>query len=137
MRHPDAGTAEFRLRVSPKNIAWTPDDQGKSDTSLVIAAVSLAQRGAVLSYKARNSGFRALTQDPAVLARSNITTSITLPVSRKTNHVRIVIRAVDTGRMGAVDISNQEIGAAPEAPTPEPIIPPLQQHPTLQRPTAN
>jgi VWFA-related protein len=137
VRHPDAGTTEFALRITPKNIPWMPDDQGTSSTVLGLAAMSLAQRGAVLAYKTRSPGFRIATQDPAILSRRDLFTSVTLPMSRKTNHIRFVVRAMDTGRMGAVDVSRQAIDAAPEAPTPEPVIPPLQKHPAVQTPATN
>jgi hypothetical protein len=43
-----------------------------------------------------------------------------------------------TGRMGSVDISADAIAAAPDTPTPAPVIPSLQARPLAspQRPTA-
>jgi hypothetical protein len=42
VRHPDTQTAQFTVRLQPRQLTWQPSDNGRSTASLVIAAASLS-----------------------------------------------------------------------------------------------
>ena len=62
------------------------------------------------------------SQDPALLAASNTLVTVTVPVPRHTESVRVVIRAQDGGEIGTAEIDRKMLSTAPKNPSPEPQL---------------
>ncbi len=131
VRHSDSGTVELTLHLSPKNLDWQSDQDGKSHTDLVLNAVSLGHRRDVLAARFQDLAFTANTQDPRRLAETSTLVHMTLRTPRKTETVRVVLETQEHGRAGSVEIPRSAIEAAQDAPTPAPrLIPqPLKSPP--------
>jgi VWFA-related protein len=119
-RHPDSRTAEFTVLLKSTNIRWQPTDDGASATDLTLAAVSLTQRRDILASKLQSVTVRSNTQDAKRLAVSSSLLTVTIRVPNQTRSVRIIVRAAEDGQIGAVEMDDKTLNAAPEAPTPEP-----------------
>lgn len=126
VRHPDARTMDCTVQLKSKNVPWLPADDGKDNSKLTFAAVSLNGNRTVLASTMRNV---TLVTNPGDLNRLPDVVSqfqFTIRIPRKTQAVRVVLESQDGGRIGAAELNRQTIDTAPEAPTPEPL---LVQHP--------
>jgi len=130
VRHPDTGTAELTIALSPRNLDWHPADDGKSSVDFLLAAASLNGERNFLASRLESFTVVANNQDAAQLATTGARWPVTIRIPRKTKSVRVVIQTVGNGRTGAVELDRKTIDAAPEAPTPEPkLIPQPKQQP--------
>ena len=71
------------------------------------------------------------SQDAARLAQSNTLLTLTVPVPRHTESVRVVIRTDDGGQVGTVELDHKILETAPEIPTPAPELLPRPRPVTL------
>jgi hypothetical protein len=127
VRHPDTRTLGFTVLMKPENSNWEATDDGKSTSNLTLAAVSLAGAGDILASKLETLTVTANTQDAARLAEMPTRLAVTLRYPRKTQTVRVVIQTAESQRIGAAELDRKTIDAAPEAPTPEPVLTPRTQ----------
>jgi hypothetical protein len=67
------------------------------------------------------------SQDAARLAQSNTLLTVTVPVPRHTQTVRVVIRTDDGGQVGTAELDQKSLQAAAESPTPDPQLLPRPQ----------
>ncbi len=122
VRHSDSGTVELTLHLSPKNLDWQSEQDGKSHAELVLNAVSLGHRRDVLAARFQDLALTANTQDPRRLAATSTLVHMTLRTPRKTETVRVVLETQEHGRAGSVEIPRSAMEAAHDAPTPEPKL---------------
>jgi len=120
VRHPDSQTAEFTVQLKSKNVIFLPTDDGRNTANLILAAASLNKDGRFLA--SRIHPLTLLTQDMRPLPDVVSSFQLTIPVSRKTRRVRVVIEDEDEGRVGTADLDRKNIDAAPAMPTPEPQL---------------
>jgi hypothetical protein len=136
-RHPDSRTVELTTLLKSTHLRWQATDDGRSAADITIAAVSLSKQRGILASRLRRLTIFSNSQDPARLSASNTLVTITVPVPRSTESVRVVILAQDGGQVGALELEHKVLASAPGSPTPEPQ---LQQRPGVtsqQRPSAN
>jgi hypothetical protein len=110
-------------------------DHGRSGANVTVAAVSLSARRDILGSKLQRLTVLSSSQDAARLAQSSTLLTVTVPVPRHTQSVRVVIRTDDDGQIGVVELDRKSLEAAPESPTPEPELlkrPQAVLMPTLQ-----
>jgi uncharacterized protein with FMN-binding domain len=121
-RHPDSNTAEITVLLKSTNLRWQAMDDGRSAANITAAAVSLSKRRDILASRLQRLTIFSNRQDPALLAESNTFVTVTVPVPRHTDRVRVLIRAQDGGRVGTVDLDHKDLKTAPENPSPEPKL---------------
>jgi VWFA-related protein len=132
VRHPDTGTAEFTVLLSPQNLDWQSASDGKSSVDLLLAAASLSGDRSFLASRLESLTVFADSQDATQLARTGTRRVMTIRVPRKTQSLRVVIQTAGNGRTGTVELDRKAIDSAPEAPTPEPkLIPQPRKQPAL------
>ena len=135
VRHPDTGTAEFTVLLSPRNLDWQPADDGKSQVDLLLAAASLNDHRDFLASKLEDLTLVANNQDATRLAKTGANWPVTIRIPRKTQSVRFVIETAGNGRTGTVELDRRAIDNAPATPTPEPkLIPQPQKRPSPPAP---
>ncbi len=134
VRHPDTGTAEFTVLLSPRNVDWHPADDGKSTVDLLLAAASLNGRRDFLASRVEDFTVVADNQNATRLARTEAHVPVTIRIPRRTQSVRVVIETSGNGRTGAVELDRKAIDNAPATPTPEPKLMPQPQKPLSIQP---
>jgi VWFA-related protein len=135
VRHPDTRSVGLTLLLKPGQSDWDATDDGKSTTSLTLAAVSLAGARNILASKEETLTVTANTQDGASLAEMPTRLPVTIRFPRKAQTVRVVIQIAESQRIGTAELDRKTIDAAPEAPTQEPmLIPRLQKQETPATP---
>lgn len=127
VRHPDTRTLDFTVLLKPDTGNWEPAEDGKSTSNLTVAAASLAEARDILASKLETVTVTANTQDAARLAEMPTRLAVTLRYPHKTRTVRVVIQTADSQRIGAAELDRKTIDAAPEAPTPQPVLVPRLQ----------
>jgi VWFA-related protein len=125
-RHPDSETVELTTLLKSTHLHWQATDDGRSAADITIAAVSLSKQRGILASRLRRLTIFSNSQDPARLSSSNTLVTITVPVPRRTESVRVIILAQDGGQTGAVELEHKVLASVPGSPTPEPQ---LQQRP--------
>jgi VWFA-related protein len=131
VRHPDAGTAEFTVVLSPRNLDWQPDGIGKSTIRFFLAGASLNGDRHFLASRLQSLTVISNSEDPSLLAGAGAHLSMTLRIPRHTESVRVVIQTEANGRTGAVELDRKTIDSAPAVPTAEPkVTPQLKRRPT-------
>jgi hypothetical protein len=125
-RHPDSETVELTTLLKSTHLRWQATDDGRSAADITIAAVSLSKQRGILASRLRRLTIFSNSQDPARLSSSNTLVTITVPVPRRTESVRVAILAQDGGQVGALELEHKVLASAPGSPTPEPQ---LQQRP--------
>jgi VWFA-related protein len=126
VRHPDARTMDCTVQLKSKNVPWLPADDGKNNSKLTFAAVSLNRNRKVLASTMRGVTLATNAGDMRHLPDVVSKFQFTIRIPRDTRAVRVVLESQDGGRIGAAELNWQTIDAAPESPTPEPF---LVQHP--------
>jgi VWFA-related protein len=130
VRHPDSQTVEFTVQLKSKNVMFLPpDDDGKSDAKLILAAASLNQDARIMTSKVEP--VTLVAHDAARLPEVASRFQLTIRIPRKTKRVRVVMEDEDGGRIGAADLDRKTIEAAPATETP---IPQLRRRPPDPRP---
>ena len=122
VRHPDTRTVELTVLLTGRNLDWQASDNGKSTANVILAAVSLNGRGALLASKVEHLIVSGPTQDPTHLAGITTHVPLTVRVPRKTESVRVVMETEEGGRIGAADLDRKTIDAAVAAATPAPQL---------------
>lgn len=136
VRHPDSSTAELTLLLKSTHLRWQATDDGGSGANVTVAAVSLSGRRDILASTLKKLTVLSNSQDAARLAQSNTLLTVTVPVPRHTESVRVVIRTDDGGQVGTVELDHKALETAPETPTPNPELltrPPRRMIPAPQR----
>jgi len=130
VRHPDTGTAEFTVLLSPQNLDWQSADDGKSSVDLLLAAASLSGDRSFLASRLESLRVFTDSQNASQLARTGARRVMTIRIPRKTRSLRVVIQTSDNGRTGTAELDRKTIDSAPVAPTPEPkLIPQPRKQP--------
>jgi hypothetical protein len=101
---------------------WQARQDGSSGANVTVAAVSLSGRRDILASKLERLVVLSNSQDAARLAQSNTLVTVTVPVPRHTQTVRVVIRTDDGGQVGTAELDQKSLEAAPTSPTPEPYL---------------
>lgn len=124
LRHPDAQMTEVILQVFPKDLYWTPNDDGNSYASLLVASAAMDRYRDILRGRLRTLKFTARTQDMAVIAQQlPLMIDVTIPSPpKKTQFVRVAVQTEHGGRTGTVEFSRAMLEAAPAARTPQPRL---------------
>ena len=112
VRHPEAGTAQFVVHLTAKNLGWLPTADGKKTANLTMAMMSLSGNKNILASKFEKLTLWSTAPDPNRLAEE-VRVRLTSQVPAKTQMVRIVLETADGGRMGTVDLDRKTIDAAP------------------------
>jgi VWFA-related protein len=121
-RQPDRSTAELTVLLKSTHLRWQAADDGRSAANITVGAVSLSKRRDILASRLQELTIFSNSQDPARLAKSNTLVTVTVPVPRHTDRVRVLIRAQDGGRIGTVDLDHKTLAVAPANPSPEPKL---------------
>jgi VWFA-related protein len=122
VRHTDRSTAEVTVLLKSTHLRWQTTDDGRSAANITVAAVSLSGRRDLLASKLQRLTVLSSTQDPALLTQSATLVTVSVPVPRHTESVRVVIRAQDGGQIGTAELDHKTLGTAPESPTPGPQL---------------
>jgi VWFA-related protein len=138
IRHMDTRTADFTAEVKSKNLKFEPSEDGTAMAQLIVAAASLNQYGNILASRTQTVTLVAHSQDPAKLPDVASRFPLTLRVPRKTRRVRVIIQALDDGRIGSAEIDQKTLDAAPATETARPELkqrpgPHSNQLPTVQQ----
>ncbi len=126
-RHPDSNTADVTVLLKSTNLRWQAANDGRSGADVTMAAVSLSGRRDILASKLQKLTVLSNSQDAARLAQSNTLLTVTVPVPRHTQTVRVVIRTDDGGQVGTAELDQKRLQAAAEGPTPDPQLLPRPQ----------
>jgi len=118
VRHPDTGTIDFTLKFYSKHLVWKPGENGGSTTNVMFAAASLNSRRHVLASNVQSLSVSARSREAGRLGTAVTTMPVTLRLPRKTQSVRVVLEAGESGTLGAFELDHKSLDAAPEAPTP-------------------
>jgi hypothetical protein len=119
LRHPDTGRVEFTVELKSGSIGWQAAENGTSTANLKLAAASLTENRDVLASKMESVTVSADSQDSTRLAGTLTRVPIRLRVPPKTRSIRVVVQTAEDGRIGATEIDQKTLDAAPQAPTPE------------------
>lgn len=122
VRHTDTTTADFTVEVKSKNLRFEPSEDGTGIAHLIVAAASLNQYGNILASRTQTVTLVAHSLDPAKLPDVISRFPFMLRVPRKTRRVRVIIQAVDDGRIGSAEIDQTSFDAAPATETPRPEL---------------
>ncbi len=118
VRHPDAESADFTVRMPATGVAWTANPDGSSSTNLMVATASLNADRRVLSAKVTTLTISTPKLDPQHLAGRTIAFRLTTRVPKKTQYLRVAVETSGAGKVGAAEMSRSMIDAAPAgAPT--------------------
>ena len=131
VRHPDSSTAEVTVLLKSTHLRWQATDDGRSGANIAVAAVSLSGHRDILASRLEKLTVLSNSQDAAQLAHSNTLVTVTVPVPRRTETVRVVIRADDGGQIGTAELDHKSLSTAPESPTPAPHLVPRPKPVTL------
>ncbi len=124
VRHPDTRTADLTVQFRSENLQWSPSDNGKSFTRLMVGAASLDKDRNVLSWKLDRLQLNSTVADPAKQPDQLVPMTFPIRLPRKAQAVRVVAETEQGGRVGSADLNRQQIAASPEAPTPQPQLAP-------------
>lgn len=131
VRHPDSQTVEFTVQLKSKNVTFLPaDGDGKSDAKLILAAASLNEDARIVTSKVET--VILLAHDAARLPEVASRFQLMIRVPRHTRRVRVVMEDEDGGRIGAADLDQKTIAAAPATETP---LPQLRRRPPYSNPS--
>jgi VWFA-related protein len=122
VRHPDSSTAEVTVLLKSTHLRWQATTDGHSGANVTVAAVSLSGRRDIMASKLERLVVLSNSQDAARLAQSNTLVTVTVPMPRRTETVRVVIRADDGGQIGTAELDHKTLLMATESPTPEPRL---------------
>jgi VWFA-related protein len=121
-RHPDSENVEVQTLLKSTHLRWQSTSDGRSTADITVAAVSLSKQRDILASRLRRLTIFSNGQDPAKLAASETPVTITVPVPRHTESVRMIILEQDGGLTGTLDLSQEVLASAPESPSPEPEL---------------
>lgn len=130
VRHTDTRTADFTLEVKSKNLRFEPSEDGTGVAQLIVTAASLNQYGNILASRIQTVTLVAHSMDSTKLPDVASRFPFALRVPRKTRRVRVIIQAVDDGRIGSAEMDRKTLDAAPATETPRPEL--KQRTPTVQ-----
>lgn len=124
LRHPDSQSVEVILQVFPKDLNWTPSDDGTSSASLLVASAAMNRYRDILRGRMRTLNFTAHTQDQSVIAQQlPLIVDVTIPAPRKkTQFVRVAVETEHGGRLGTAEFDRAMLEKAPAAPTAQPRL---------------
>jgi VWFA-related protein len=122
VRHPDSNTAEVTVLLKSTNLRWQATNDGGSGANVTVAAVSLSSRRDILASTLKKLIVLSNSQDAARLAQSNTMLTLTVPVPRHTESVRVVIRTDDGGQVGTAELDHKSLETAPQNPNPDPQL---------------
>jgi uncharacterized protein with FMN-binding domain len=127
VRHPDHNTADVTVLLKSTHLRWQATNDGRSGANVTVAAVSLSGRRDIMASKLERLVVLSNSQDAARLAQSNTLVTVTVPTPRRTDTVRVVIRADDGGQIGTAELDHKTLLMATKSPTPEPHLVPRPQ----------
>ncbi len=121
VRHLDSARVNFTVAVKSGNIVWQAADDGKSTTSLTLAAASIDKRGEVLASKLESVTVTADSQDAQRLAETPTNVPVRLRVPASTQSVRVTVQTEEGGPLGVVELNKAALAAA-QTPASEPDL---------------
>jgi VWFA-related protein len=113
-RDPEAHTAQFTVRIKPKNLGWIANPDGKKTTELLMGITSLSGSRKILAWKFEHINLQSTAADPDQVA-DELRTRLTANIPTKTKSIRIVLETADAGRIGTADVDPGVLEAAPVA----------------------
>ena len=119
------------MLLKSTHLRWQATDDGRSGANIAVAAVSLSGQRDILASRLEKLTVLSNSQDAAQRAHSNTLVTVTVPVPRRTETVRVVIRADDGGQIGTAELDRKTLSTAPETPTPEPHLLPRPKPVTM------
>lgn len=124
VRHADTRRVDINVQLQNQHLNWLPTVNGKNQASLLLAAVARDKNLDVLASRIVNARITSILQDP--VARDSIVShmSISLRFPKHADSIRVVVEDTHGGRTGSVEISRQQVLAAPVEPTPPPQLTP-------------
>jgi uncharacterized protein with FMN-binding domain len=131
VRHPDHNTADVTVLLKSTHLRWQATNDGRSGANVTVAAVSLSGRRDIMASKLERLVVLSNSQDAARLAQSNTLVTVTVPTPRRTDTVRVVIRADDGGQIGTAELDHKTLLMATESPTPAPHLVPRPKPVTM------
>lgn len=85
---------------------------------MTVVAASLSDRRELLASRVDRATLTVPTQDPARLAQESARFPLVVRMPRRTKSIRVVLQTEEAGRIGAADLDNAAIEAAPDTTTP-------------------
>ena len=113
VRHPDAESADFTVRLPAGSLTWSAGPDGNSTTNLMVATAGLNGDRAILSAKVAQLTAATRTQDTQHLEGRTIAFRLTVRVPKKAQFVRVAIETEGGGKVGTAELNRGEIDAAP------------------------
>lgn len=92
------------LAINRESLSWTPQPSGDQRSEVTVVTSSVASTGHVLAYRVREEEIilqEIRFQDPS---NDLIKVSVQMSLPSKTNHLRLVVRDADSGRLGTFDL---------------------------------
>jgi VWFA-related protein len=123
LRSPDRKTTEFTLFAEGTSLPWRPEGKEGSLAELTVGGLSLTRRGDMLASHFRNVNMMTHSQEPTDLQNTTASFKLLLHTPSNTDRVRLVLRGLTGGRIGALDVARDAILAAPESASPLPVEP--------------
>ena len=119
--------ARFTLQLNSQDLQWQQDpDSARQQCDVTITGLAIGSVFARKALSSRTAEWRLTAPSTASSSSMLSTLSVTLPIPRKAQRLRIVIRDNANGRLGTVDVTPATILHAPFAP---PAAPNLQPRP--------
>lgn len=120
VRHSDVGTVEYTVTLKRDDVTWEAAEDGKSTAKFLLATASLDRGGYILAARIGQMVLTANTQDPKRLPDPLTKVSVTQRMPRRTAYVRaVIIQQGEGGRIGAAQLDNKAMKAAPETASPK------------------
>ncbi len=113
VRHPDAGSADFTVRLPAASLTWTAGADGNSSTNLTAATASLNGDHRIMAAKLTRLTMSTPTQDTLHLEGRTIAFRISVRVPKKAQIIRVAIETAADGKVGAAELERKAIDAAP------------------------
>ena len=119
----DQDTVTFSLMLRPADLTFLQTGETAFTGKILVGAVAVGNGHDIVASNmvtmAVKSGSLAGTQS----MQARLPVEISVKVPKKTNHVRLVVRDTQSGRIGAFDIDKATAEATPLATGPAPVTP--------------
>jgi hypothetical protein len=113
VRHPDAESADFTVRLPAASLTWTAGADGTNSTNLMVVTASLNGDRKIMAAKLAQLTVSSRTQDTLHLEGRTIAIRVTARVPKKAQTIRVAVETAAEGKVGAVELERREIDAAP------------------------
>ena len=121
VRHPDTRTVEFTANLKSKDLNFIHHENGATAAQVLAGVASLDQDRSILASRLRLTRLTS-SKDLSRLPDVAWQTRFMLPLSKRTQWIRLAIVDEDGGRVGSAEIDRKQIQNAPVLPTPRPTL---------------